>query len=396
VSNSNFEVFQDQHRNRDPFTVSKEQFLNALAADKRLPARQRASAFKVAWKLTTLANRNMFKELGRLRAWPGLETMANDLAMTKHTVIDAIHILEVAGYLGVIQGKAGRKTPNMYDLLIPNSAESALFNLSENNPGRGPFPANEIVHSVTEIVHSGHINSALSAPEPLDITLEDSPERVRVPNRNPRKGATIISPGGPSLRSGPHPSHSRTRAESGTQGEQKIDPSHEGQHYREGQIPLPTEPSLASGAERDEELARKRRQKKRYHVWSECDCGHVEKIGLGFLLEDVEKTQSELDEAQCSNCSERGKMIVAYGEKLHIRRGQHTAAYLERGSGLFGGGSGQPPEYPDSSPDSDEQRSPIDRDDFERHIESQPDYSSPSDDGPEPDDYDYASLSAAE
>jgi hypothetical protein len=245
-------VFQESKR--DPFAVARDEFLNKLAADVRLPARQRASAFKVAWKLTTLANRKMFNETGRLRAWPGLETMAKDLAMTKHTVIEAVRLLEAAGYLFIRQGKPGRNTPNGYRMLIPNSAASALLD-----------PSQEIVHSGEEIVHSGSVNSALSAPEPFDITVEDSPEEPKVPYRSPRKGATTII-GAPPLRSGALPSPSQTKAESCTQREQRTDPSHGDQHYRGFQIPLATEPGLASGVR----WSRLSEQIFRVDKWSVC------------------------------------------------------------------------------------------------------------------------------
>src|SRR5258708_7744593 len=187
---------QSQNSKRDPFAVAIEEFLLAFLADKRIPVRQRYSTFTVAWYLTTLANRGFFKKHGLLEAWPGLQTMARKLGMTKHTVIEAIRILREYEYAGVAWGKAGRGTSNRYYLVIPNSAASALLKEAGNSAASAPFhgdlekvqPASEIVHSGGEKVHSQHLNSAASAPlevqpvhqnllnEPLEGTAEEPPE----------------------------------------------------------------------------------------------------------------------------------------------------------------------------------------------------------------------------
>jgi hypothetical protein len=133
-----------QSGNRDPFEVAKEQFLDTLAADERLPSRQRSTLFKVGWKLVRHTNRERFKKDGALMSWPGLETMASDLRMEKHTILAAIRTLAAFKYLGATLGKPGRGTSNTYYLYTPNSTEPAPFRQPE-----------EIVPSQPERVPSG-------------------------------------------------------------------------------------------------------------------------------------------------------------------------------------------------------------------------------------------------
>jgi hypothetical protein len=133
-----------QSGNRDPFEVAKEQFLDTLAADERLPSRQRSTLFKVGWKLVRHTNRERFKKDGALMSWPGLETMASDLRMEKHTILTAIRTLAAFKYLGATLGKPGRGTSNTYYLYTPNSTEPAPFRQPE-----------EIVPSQPERVPSG-------------------------------------------------------------------------------------------------------------------------------------------------------------------------------------------------------------------------------------------------
>src|SRR5258707_8912242 len=98
----------------DQYFATREAWLRAVLADKDLPA----SAFKVAFYLSLLANRKAFEERGVLEAWPGLQTIADGTALRKATVMDVIGRLKMAGWITVLPGKEGRGCHNTYQLTL--------------------------------------------------------------------------------------------------------------------------------------------------------------------------------------------------------------------------------------------------------------------------------------
>ncbi len=188
MSNGSHHQSSPKSGNRDPFEAAKEQFLDALAADERLPGRQRSTLFKVGWKLVRHTNRQEFKKDGALISWPGLETMASDLKMEKHTILAAIRTLAAFKYLGATLGKPGRGTSNTYYLYTPNSAGNSADSAPFRQPEEIVPSQPEKVPGEIEKVPSRHINSAepahLEVPsrhqnllnEPPDRTVEEPPE----------------------------------------------------------------------------------------------------------------------------------------------------------------------------------------------------------------------------
>jgi|SRR5258708_4910173 hypothetical protein len=119
----------------DPYYAAKEAWLDTISADTGLPSLQRASVFKVAWYLAKSANREKFDESGTLQSWPSVETMAGNLAMSKHTVIAARDLLYSHQYIAIEVmgggGKGGRGNYHRYWLLLPKSATTAPFKGSD-------------------------------------------------------------------------------------------------------------------------------------------------------------------------------------------------------------------------------------------------------------------------
>jgi hypothetical protein len=136
MSNNHGQVNQSPNRNRDPFEVAKEEFLKTLAADKNIPSRQRATLFKIGWALAMHANREVFQKQGFLNAWPGLNTLAKELAMEKRTIHYGVRTLTALKYLGIALGKQGRGASNSYCLNYKKGVEPT----NEKGVEPTPFP----------------------------------------------------------------------------------------------------------------------------------------------------------------------------------------------------------------------------------------------------------------
>jgi hypothetical protein len=146
INTDNVRSFQDRDKGR-AFLVAKENFLCAVAADRRLTP----SAFKVAWFLSHRAHRTTFYQQDTLDAWPKMETIAERCGTTKRTVIDAVRLLQGAGYLQIWPGNTAERKSNGYRLYVPGEVSS---------------PA-----AVQFAQKRGEENT----PEPLDVNLTTQP-----------------------------------------------------------------------------------------------------------------------------------------------------------------------------------------------------------------------------
>lgn len=83
-------------------------WLNQVKRDPGLPA----SAFKVAFEI------QQHVTAGGLTAWPGSDTIAKNIAMSKGTVISRVKELEARGHLAITPGRRGSGHSNRYRLIF--------------------------------------------------------------------------------------------------------------------------------------------------------------------------------------------------------------------------------------------------------------------------------------
>lgn len=97
------------------FTARVFRWLDQVNADRDLPA----SALKVAVRLSSA-----FNEAEGGMAWPSCKTIADDIGMSKGSVVDLAHRLQARGHLRVEWGERGRGRSNQYWMILkPRPAE---------------------------------------------------------------------------------------------------------------------------------------------------------------------------------------------------------------------------------------------------------------------------------